>query len=77
MDRFQERQRSRGATDGDFERWDALIEHYGERIVQPLELGCRRIDVSTDEGYEPTLDDLIRQVAPDLTSRTAVRFLSQ
>lgn len=75
--RFVERQRARGATDADFARWGEVLESYGDKIVQPLDLSCRRIDVRTDEGYDPSLDDLIAELAPDLAQRGAVRFLAQ
>ena len=60
--RFDERQRSRGAGDGDLARWDALFDEWGRSIVDPLDLSCARIEVRTDEGYDPTVDEVIERL---------------
>lgn len=35
------------------------IEREGARISAPLDLNCPRIDVATDQGYDPGLDQLV------------------
>jgi predicted kinase len=60
--RFVERQLDRGASPDDLARWDALLEEGGESIVNPLDLSCSRIDVRTDDGYDPAVDDLIERL---------------
>ena len=60
--RSVERQRERGASSEDLARWDALLGEWGESIVDPLDLSCKRLEVRTDDGYEPTLDHVIEQL---------------
>jgi len=31
-------------------------------VTEPLDLGCRVIEVATDSGYTPPLDDVVRQI---------------
>src|SRR5207248_6268645 len=53
--RFFERQRGvLSATSEQMTKFGQLFAEYGQRIVEPLELGCRRIDVTTDDGYDPS-----------------------
>ena len=75
-DRFFDRQRDRGATPDLMDRWEQHFAAYGRRIVDPLELACRRVDVGTDDGYDPALDDVIEAVAPSLDRREAFRFIT-
>ena len=60
--RFVERQLERGASPEDLAHWDALLDEWGDSIVDPLEMSCTRVDVCTDEGYEPTLDEVIERL---------------
>jgi predicted kinase len=60
--RFVERQRQRGASQDDLARWDALLDEWGDSIVDPLDLSCTRFEVSTDDGYDPTVDDMIERL---------------
>lgn len=47
----------------------ARIARYGPRIVDPLELACRRIDVTTDDGYDPRLEELVTLVSGSTDGR--------
>lgn len=58
-ERFVERQRERGASAADLAHWDALLDEWGDSIVDPLELSCTRVEVRTDDGYDPTLNEVI------------------
>lgn len=76
-DRFFARQRARGATDDDIERWAAVLDGYGDKIVAPLDLQCRRIEVCTDDGYDPTIDSLLEMIGPTGRDWAEVRFMAQ
>lgn len=44
--------------------------------VEPLELSCRLTEFPTDEGHDPTLEDLIVVMAPPGWSEAASRFIT-
>ena len=60
--RFVERQLERGASPEDLARWDALLDEWGASIVDPLDVSCTRVEVCTDDGYDPGLDDVIERL---------------
>jgi predicted kinase len=60
--RFFDRQRERGASSADLAHWEALLHEWGDSIVDPLDLSCTRVDVRTDDGYDPTLDDVVERL---------------
>jgi predicted kinase len=60
--RFVHRQLQRGARPDDIARWDAVLDEWGAAIVDPLDLSCIRIEVQTDDGYDPSLDELVEQL---------------
>lgn len=59
---------------------DALGRHRRERGVQqlgtPLELACHLIEVRTDDGYDPTMDDLVAELTPPEWEAGASRFVT-
>jgi predicted kinase len=57
--RFVERQVRRGATEADQAHWHALFDEQGDAIVAPIDLGCERIDVCTDDGYRPGIEAIV------------------
>lgn len=60
--RFVDRQRQRGAGAEDLAHWDALLDEWGDAIVEPLELSCSRIDVRTDDGYDPEMEHVVERL---------------
>jgi predicted kinase len=60
--RFVDRQIARGAGDGDLAWWSDVIDQHGDDIVLPLDVFASRIDVCTDDGYEPTIDVIVRRL---------------
>jgi predicted kinase len=60
--RFVDRQCERGASAADLIHWDALLDEWGESIVDPLDLSCRRLEVRTDDGYDPSLDEVVEEL---------------
>jgi predicted kinase len=61
-DRFTARQTDRGAQQEDLDRWGALFVEHAFSFVEPLQLSCRRIEVATDDGYDPTFDSIIESL---------------
>lgn len=68
-ERFRVRYTSEGHTDEEWQAMSARIARYGPRIVDPLELACRRIDVTTDDGYDPRLEELVTLVSGSADGR--------
>ena len=57
--RFERRQRGSGRSDAELSALLRRLDELGERVVRPLDLGCFRVDVKTDEGYDPDVDRLL------------------
>lgn len=56
--RFEARQRRSGKTEQEIHALLERLHGLGERVVRALDLGCDRIDVDTNNGYEPALDEI-------------------
>jgi AAA domain len=77
LSRFEARTRADPLRSGDLDGLLAEVIPLCADLQEPLQLGCRCIVVDTDDGYVPSLDELVatvvRQYGPHLTSVLAER----
>lgn len=58
--RFAAREHREGTPASEVAALVARVEEYGDRVIEPIDLDCRRYLVDTTAGYDPPLADLLQ-----------------
>lgn len=65
-ERFRTRTLADSLRQGDLDELDAIVAPLFSELWEPIDLQCPCVVVNTDNGYDPSIDDLVAQVVDRL-----------